>query len=237
MKPSSCYWIPVAWRRRPCRDGPIYPGRSEHLPSGAPGGLLLAIARTARTVREQPSPCEEVHRLGILRHTPAPAPVALLPPLDLSAALDGELSRYAAGRGMTRAEAAAHLIGLALVREALAVSATVPVTLEEAEAAVASASAVAWAVAARDAMVAERFGGEPAKRIGWRALASVLAAYRGLLSPSPTTAEAAAMAALDDVGELSASQAEALAGWLQRRASFEAETLGDMEEQARKAAG
>ena len=136
---------------------------------------------------------------------------------------------------MTRAEAAAHLIGLALVREALAVSATVPVTLEEAEAAVASASAsaVAWAVSARDAMVAERFGGEPAKRIGWRALASVLAAYRGLLSPSPTTAEAAAMAALDDVGELSASRAEALAGWLQRRATFEAETLADVEERAR----
>lgn len=203
-------------------DRPVGPNTRGRLPSGEPGGFCWAL---------------EVHRLGILRHTPAPALVALLPPLDLSAALDGELARYAERNGKTRAEAAVHLIGLALVREAMAQSAAVPMSLEEAEAAAAEAHAVAWAMTARDAMVAERFGGEPAKRIGWRALASVLAATRGLLSPSPTTAEAVAMAALDEVGELRPSHAEALAGWLQRRATFEAETLGELEERTRKAAG
>jgi hypothetical protein len=154
--------------------------------------------------------------------------------LQLPDATLAELLAYARRRKMAPADAGAYVLGFGLVRLALVDVEADPGALEESLDALGEAAASAYAVTASDAMFAATLSPE-AKAIGWQGLAVALAAYRGALIPPPTPAEVAALVTLDSLEALRATDAAALAGWLERR-TREAEELAAVAKTQAKAA-
>lgn len=149
--------------------------------------------------------------------------------LTLPEATLGELVAYSKRRGMALTEAAGHLIGFGLVREALADPGINP-DMSDADAAANLAGAIAssYTVAARDAFFHVARSPE-AEAIGWQRLAVALCQYRGIPTPPPTAEEAVALMNLSDGDTLDVDAAAVLSGWLERR-QREAEELAEITE-------
>lgn len=163
-----------------------------------------------------------------------PEPVAVLT-LTIPDATLAELLAYSRRRGMALTDAAGHLIGFGLVREALADPAIDPDMSDvDAAAALGEAFVSVYTVAARDAFFHVARSPEAAA-IGWQRLAVAICQYRGVATPPPTAEEAIALMNLSDGDTLDADAAAVLSGWLERR-QREAEELAAITEDDARAA-